>query len=217
MPWPLSRNESASSGDEAGGRQGEARDPAAELRARTRRRLIGASLLLLAAIIVLPMLLDTKPRLVPEDIAITVATPPPTPAAPAPAEAPPAVDEKIAEPAPARTDAEPVETPARAAPPAEPKPSLQAAVPERPETPPAPAPTKAKFVVQVAALSSAGAADELVARLSLGGFSAYAEVVGTASGTLHRVRVGPYASRDDAQRAIDRLKAAGHKATLVGG
>lgn len=219
MPVPLSRNESANAGDEAGGRQGEARDPAAELRARTRRRLIGASLLLLAAIIVLPMLLDTRPRPVPENIAITVATPPLAPVAPAPAEKPPAVDEKVTEPAPvpARTEAEPVEPPAKAAPPAEPKPSPQATAPERPEAPPAPTSTRSKFVVQVAALASAGAADELVARLSLGGFSAYAESVGTASGTLHRVRVGPYASRDDAQRAIDRLKAAGHKATLVGG
>lgn len=217
MPWPLSRNESAGSEEEAGGRQGEARDPAAELRARTRRRLIGASLLLLAAIVVLPMLLDTTPRPVPEDIAITVTSPPPAPAAPVPVAKPPAVDEKIAEPAAARPEAEPAEPPARPAAPAEPKPLQQATAPERPEAPPAAAPVKSKFVVQVAALSSAGAADELVARLSLGGFSAYAESVGTAGGTLHRVRVGPYASRDDAQRAIDRLKAAGHRATLVGG
>jgi cell division protein FtsN len=34
---------------------------------------------------------------------------------------------------------------------------------------------------------------------------------------VHRVRVGPYASRDDAQRAVERLRSAGHKATIVGG
>jgi DedD protein len=170
------------------------------------------------------MLLDTTPRPVPENIAITVASPPTTPAASPIAEKAAPVEERLAEPAPVRPDAEPVEPPtkpaeppARTATPAEPKPLPQATAPERPEPPPAATPAKSKFVVQVAALSSAGAADELVARLSLGGFSAYAEAVGTAGGTLHRVRVGPYGSRDDAQRAIDRLKAAGHKASLVGG
>ena len=78
MPWPLSRNEPESADREAGegsGRRAEARDPAAELRAQTRRRLIGAAALLLAAVIVLPMLLDTAPRPVRDDIAITIASP----------------------------------------------------------------------------------------------------------------------------------------------
>jgi DedD protein len=72
--------------------------------------------------------------------------------------------------------------------------------------------------VQVAALSSAAAAKELLARLKKSGFSAYVEAVSTGETTLHRVRIGPFASREEAQRAADKAKAAGHqKATVVGG
>ncbi len=98
LPWPVARSETTPPGDgpaEAGGRQEEAKDPAAELRAQTRRRLIGAALLLLGAVIVLPMLLDTVPRPVPDDITITVATP--APAVRPPTDKSPADDEKIAE------------------------------------------------------------------------------------------------------------------------
>ena len=230
MPWPFSRSEPASSGGgsgEAAARQGEARDPAAELRARTRRRLIGAAVLLLGAVIVLPMLLDTAPRQVRDDIAIIVDSPPPAPAAKAPeAGAPPAVDVKIGEPAPVRNDAEPTEPPPAAAKPAELPPAptaVKAARPApagraEPPTPKAPSATASgKYAVQVAALSAASAAEELHVQLIKGGFSSYVESVTTAAGPLHRVRVGPFASRDDAQRAADRLKAAGHKAAVVGG
>jgi len=231
MPGPFSRSESASSGGgsgEAAARQGEARDPAAELRARTRRRLIGAAVLLLGAVIVLPMLLDTAPRQVRDDIAITVDSPPPAPAAKAPeaAGAPPAVDVKIGEPAPVRNDAEPTEPPPAAAKPAElppAPPAVKAARPApagraEPPTPKAPSATASgKYAVQVAALSAASAAEELHVQLIKGGFSSYVESVTTAAGPLHRVRVGPFASRDDAQRAADRLKAAGHKSAVVGG
>jgi len=223
MPWPLSRNEPESTDREAGegsGRRAEARDPAAELRAQTRRRLIGAAALLLAAVIVLPMLLDTAPRPVRDDIAITIASPP----APLqkPADKASTVDEKIAEPAPARDEPPPAEPAANAARPSLPAPPTQAeqqsvspAAPVQP--PPAAAPATEKFAVQVAALSTAAAAKELAARLKMGGFSAYVEAVSTPDSTLHRVRVGPFASRDEAQRAAEKVKAAGHKATVVGG
>jgi DedD protein len=235
MPWPFSRTEPAAAGDEpaeAGGRQAQARDPEAELRSQTRRRLIGAAMLLLAAVIVLPMLLDTAPRPVPDEIAITVVSPPPV--ARAPADGPPAVDEKMAEPAPLRSEAPPAasepaptEASAKAAKPAEPAEPAKVAEATKPAQPPqtlpqvqaaaAAAPATEKFVVQVAALSTPAGADELVARLGKSGFTAYVEGVTTAEGTLHRVRVGPFASRGDAQRAVGKLRAAGYKATLVGG
>jgi DedD protein len=223
MPWPLSRNEPESTDREAGegsGRRAEARDPAAELRAQTRRRLIGAAALLLAAVIVLPMLLDTAPRPVRDDIAITIASPP-APLQKA-ADKTPTVDEKIAEPAPVRDEpppAEPAANAARPSLPAPPTPAEQQSVPPAApvQPPPAAAPATEKFAVQVAALSTAAAAKELAARLKTGGFSAYVEAVSTPDSTLHRVRVGPFASRDEAQRAAEKVKAAGHKATVVGG
>jgi len=215
MPWPFSRSEATTPDDgpaEAGGRQEETKDPAAELRAQTRRRLIGAALLLLGAVIVLPMLLDTVPRPVPDDITITVATP--APAVRAPLDKSPAVDEKIAEPAPVSAEPAPVAVPSKVAkadtpaPTQKPAASLHGAVASAPAD---------RFVVQVAALSTPAAADELRARLTRSGFGAYVEAVATGEGKLHRVRVGPFASRDDALRAAEQLKAAGHRATLVGG
>lgn len=217
MPWPFSRSEPAPPGEgdvraDAGGRRAEAKDPAAELRAQTRRRLIGAALLLLVAVIVLPMLLDTAPRPVPEDIKITVATPPaPTPA---PIEERAAVEEKVAEPAAASVEPAPVAAPSKAG---RPEKTANAPKPAAPAVQAAAPAGADKFIVQVAALSAPAAADELRARLAMSGFSAYVEAVATADGKLHRVRVGPFARRDDALRAVEKLKAAGHRATVVGG
>ena len=137
MPWPFSRNEPESTDREAGegnGRRAEPRDPAAELRAQTRRRLIGAAALLLAAVLVLPMLLDTAPRPVREDIAITIASPPPP--VQKPADGTPAFDEKLAEPAPERAE------------PAPPEPVANGA---RPSLPPPPPPQAATTAMTAAA------------------------------------------------------------------
>jgi DedD protein len=224
MPWPFLRNEPESADKDAGegnGRRADARDPAAELRAQTRRRLIGAAALLLAAVVVLPMLLDTSPKPVRDDISIAVvSTPPP---AQSPADKAPAVDdEKIAEPAPVRSEpTPPVEASPKPARTPQPPPLPQPTQPAKSATAVQPTaaatPTADRFAVQVAALSTPAAAKDLVARLKTGGFAAYIETVTTADNTLHRVRVGPFASRDEAQRAAEKMKAAGHKATVVSG
>lgn len=187
-------------------------DPAAELRARSRRRLVGAAVLLLAAVIVLPMLLDSTPRPVPDNVVITTA--------PAPASVKPIVERVPAEQAPAER-AVPIQSASGLQPPVEPPAMAEAAAPEA-----APKASKAaeapvanaaeKFALQVAALSTSTAAAGLAARLKKAGFKAYVEAVATAEGTRHRVRVGPFASRDEAQRVADRLKAAGFSNALVG-
>lgn len=196
-----------------------AADPAAELRVRARRRLVGAAILLLAAVIVVPMLLDSTPRPVPESVRITVATDtaPPPRAEPAPSEeargepAPPPTQDTPPAVPPAGTSAPPataaVKAPAAAAPA---KPG--ASTPAESRTA---APSGERFALQVAALSSAPAARDLAAQLKKAGFAAYTEAVSTASGTRHRVRVGPFASRDEAQRALERLRASGRSASLV--
>ncbi len=235
MPWPFSRNEpdpADKDAGEGGGRRAQASDPAAELRAQTRRRLLGAAALLGAAVIVLPMLLDSAPRPVRDDVSITIANAPvPPPAAQPPVEQAAAAPDKAAEAVPLPKDAAPAaaEPPAKAGkaplarastpppPPAEP-----AALPAQPAAPPAQPPAATttpaeRFAVQVAALSTATAAGELIARLKQDGFSAYAEQLSTADSTLHRVRVGPFPSREEAQRAVEKLRAAGHKAAVVGG
>jgi len=91
-----------------------------------------------------------------------------------------------------------------------------APVPEKPVTR-APAtkaetPVKTKvpatggFVIQVAALSDAARAKELQEKIAGSGLKAYTEIVQTANGPVTRVRVGPYASRDAAEKARPSLQ-----------
>jgi DedD protein len=80
-----------------------------------------------------------------------------------------------------------------------------------------PAPTKGgKFAVQAAATSTEAAARELADRLRKAGLPPYTERVETAEGMRYRVRVGPYASREDAERVRARLKSLGLSANVVG-
>ena len=71
------------------------------------------------------------------------------------------------------------------------------------------------FVVQVAAFSDRYGARSLVAKLKKGGFPSYTETVETDKGTLHRVRVGPYSSREVADAARAKLKAAGYSGVVA--
>jgi DedD protein len=79
----------------------------------------------------------------------------------------------------------------------------------------APASKGGKFAVQAAAPASETAARELVERLKKGGFTAYTEKVETKDGVRHRVRTGPYATREDAEKARARLKSQGISGNLV--
>jgi len=71
------------------------------------------------------------------------------------------------------------------------------------------------YVVQVAAFSDGYGARSLVAKLKRDGFPGYTETVTTDKGTLHRVRVGPYASREVADAARAKLKAAGFSGVIA--
>ncbi len=86
------------------------------------------------------------------------------------------------------------------------------------EAKPAAKPTEAKsepareggrFVVQAGAFADAAAAREMRARLEKLGLKSYTQVVETSSGNRTRVRTGPYATRDEAERALAKAKAAG--------
>lgn len=61
------------------------------------------------------------------------------------------------------------------------------------------------FVVQVGAFGDAGKAVSFSADLKARGYAAYTE----AAGTVTRVRVGPFATRNDAQKAAEALASAG--------
>ncbi|MGI4847802.1 MAG: SPOR domain-containing protein [Janthinobacterium lividum] len=77
--------------------------------------------------------------------------------------------------------------------------------------------TPGKFIVQVAALATQEKIDELQGKLKGAGIKSYTQKVVTESGTRTRIRVGPYASKDEAEKARARLIKLGLNGTLVPG
>jgi DedD protein len=115
------------------------------------------------------------------------------------AAAPPAASPSVA----AKPAAEPKPAPARPA--AEAKaPAAKAAAGDKPA-----------FAVQLAAFADDKGANALANRLKRAGFSAYTEPLATSRGTLWRVRVGPFATRDAADAARGKLKAAGQNGIVT--
>jgi DedD protein len=199
-------------------------DPARDLRIAARRRLIGAAVLLLAAIVLVPMVLDPAPPTVPDSVPIDIPsdrpsfTPrlnlPPSQRAAADAGAPqPAVRPAgLADPA---SPASPIAAPASAAlaDGATPKP-----VPEAGGAQPVAHPRSAdqgRYALQAAALGSESAARELSERLKKAGYTPFTEKVSTREGARWRVRVGPYAGKEEAERARAGLRELGVNANLV--
>ncbi|WP_045738811.1 SPOR domain-containing protein [Xanthomonas sp. MUS 060] len=145
-------------------------------------------------------------------------------AAPSPAVAPPAASSvAVAAPsAPAKTEALPAPQakPVVAAKPASPKPESAKPEPAKPEAskseptksavtaaakpapsaPAAPAASGTGFAVQLGAFAKNEDADALRDKARAAGFSAFVEQVRTDKGTLSRVRVGPVASRAEAEQ-----------------
>lgn len=220
----------------AGGEDSGRADPTAALRARARRRLIGAAALLLLVVIVVPMVLDPEPKPLADNIPIDIPSEktkfsprlalPPVPApdnvplAPPP-DAPPTAQSVAGE-------ASSPPTKASDAKPGESKPSKSATSTKAEESKASPtadsktgsdklpAPVKGgKFAVQAAATSTEQAARELADRLKKSGLAPYTERADTAEGARYRVRVGPYASREDAERVRARLKSLGINANIV--
>ena len=121
-------------------------------------------------------------------------------AAPAPVVTTQALPPEPAKPAPAPATTAPATTAATA--PAKPATAPAEKPATRPE-PPKPAASNVGFAVQLGAFSKPEEATALRDKVRAGGFSAFFKQVRTDKGTLSRVRVGPVASRADA----DQLKA----------
>ena len=71
------------------------------------------------------------------------------------------------------------------------------------------------FAVQLAAFADDKGADALAGRLKKAGYAAYTEPLKTSKGTLWRVRVGPYSSREAAVAARDKLKTQGQSGIVA--
>ena len=63
-----------------------------------------------------------------------------------------------------------------------------------------------RFIVQVGAFADAAKARETRLKLEKAGLKTYTQVAKTADGERTRVRVGPYATRAEAERAAERIK-----------
>jgi DedD protein len=91
--------------------------------------------------------------------------------------------------------------------------------------PPAPAPvetaalspisSRAGWAVQLGSFASRSNADNLSRQVKGQGFSVYVLPGGAGASVRYRVRVGPLADRDSAERTAAKLKSIGHVASLV--
>ena len=72
-----------------------------------------------------------------------------------------------------------------------------------------------RYVVQVGSYAESRAVKEARQRIGRLGLDSHEQKVETSSGARTRVRLGPYASREEAARAASRLKAAGMSAAVL--
>lgn len=214
-------------------------DEELHLKKRARRRLVGAIALVLLAVIFLPMVLDKEPKPVGQDIAIHIPSQEKTPfkppvAAPKVNQAVPVEPPKAVESQPAAPDAARQQTDKAA--PSEPKltnvkpatehadvKSADAPVAE-PHQKPATVPLKvipvpvAKhesagksqgYVILLGAFANLDNAKQRQAKLNALGIRFYTEKIKAPGGDKLRVRAGPYATREEAEKVLGRLKTQG--------
>ena len=78
-----------------------------------------------------------------------------------------------------------------------------------------PASNSARFVIQAGAYADTRVAHQVRQKIEHAGFKTYTQVVDTAGGKRIRVRVGPFASRQEADKALARIKALGLAAVVL--
>jgi cell division septation protein DedD len=127
---------------------------------------------------------------------------------PAPAQRP-----AVPAPGPGTTLVADLEAEAAPAPPASvPTPEREVETPEPAPAAPPPAATAGRapeeggLVVQVFSSPDAVQARRILQRLTAGGFRAFLSPVEVGSQTMHRVRIGPFAERGEAQRVADQVR-----------
>jgi DedD protein len=235
------------------------------MRARAKRRLIGALVLVVTAVVGFPLLFQTQPRPALVDVPIEIPdkakvkplpAPPSVPSAPAAAAkvddkaslagkeeivsaapaAPPKSDEKPAvagvNTAPSATKS--VVTPPPAAPDksaeikaAAEKAAAQKAAQDKAKAEAAKAQalldgkaattaaTGERFIVQFGSFADESKAREVRQKVEKAGMKTYAQVAETSEGKRHRARVGPFATRAEAEKAAAKIKALNLPANIL--
>ena len=185
-----------------------------------KERIIGAVVLVLVVVLVVPIFLDGPPgddEIVSERVLLPGQEDQKTQTV--------VLDRDRDDPVPVASSPEPQE-PVRE----EPQPEVvqeQQAEPDN--TPPRPAPepvrepvreepaasTTGMWAVQLGSFSNKDNAEKLAADLRKQGYAAFLSEVKTDSGQLHRVRIGPQKDRESAEAMAARLLKVGHKGQVV--
>ena len=137
----------------------------------------------------------------------------------APASVPAPAQVVAAAPSSAAAVTKPVPKPApvaSSAPPPAVKPAPAPALASAPaKLPPEPAATGGRFVVQVGAYNDIERLKAARTKLEKLGYKSYTQDVDSTTGKRTRVRVGPYASKQEAESVAAKLKAAGMQAAIL--
>jgi DedD protein len=169
-----------------------------DVRRQSRHRLIGASLLVAAAVFGFPLVFDTQPRPISVDLPIHIpaqpAVSPLTPVAAAPSA--PNVPAADTAPTPAPAVVAPV------------KPVVKPPAPAAKE-PAKPDATGERFVVQVGAYADVASARTVRQKIERAGLKTYTQVAKTSQGNRIRVRLGPFTTRAEADKVAQKIKSLG--------
>jgi DedD protein len=196
-------------------------DEQLQLRRRARRRLIGAIALAIVVAVVLPWVLESEPRPSEEEVAIQIPSPEPgktDPRSLPPGETSQKGSASAQEPGPERPAGETAPAQRDEVAPAPEKAGAEAsAAPADGRPKPAGKSDAAakQFVVQVAALADADKARDIQHELATRGLKAYTEKIKSSAGDVTRVRVGPFPSREAAEKERARLKSLGFEGNVT--
>jgi DedD protein len=183
------------------------------LRRRARRRLIGAVALVILVVVLLPIVLDQQPKPVTQVLTVQI---PSQDAGP--------FNTRVLPPLPSPPEAKKKDESARetekteSTGPASSRPGVtqkeSAKLSERPkkgagEARRAQSGAKETFMVPLGAFTNSDNAKQVQDKAASAGVKSYAERVRLPQGDQTRVRAGPFASREAAENARDRLKALG--------
>lgn len=232
MPFFNFRRASSTTPNATGAAQPESMEV---VRKRAKHRLIGTAVLVLAGVVGFPLLFDTQPRPIAVDIPIEIPSKntvkplvmpaKPDAAADLPASTAPVAaassltpQEEIVTQKPAASPAAGPVTAAPAVDKNEAKPVAKADVKAddgararallegQAPSAPASAAAEGRMVVQVGAFADANKAKEVRQRLEKAGLKTYTQVAETKEGKRIRVRVGPFATKAEADNAASKIK-----------
>lgn len=185
-----------------------------------KERIIGAAVLVLVVVLVVPVFLDGTPggdEIVSERV--------PLPGQAEQKSQTVVLERDRKDPVPVATGSAPAQEQKREP---SPKPPVKQAEPETVKPDPEPEAEKLAAEIPAAVASSTGMwavqlgsfsdqenAERLAADLRKQGFAAFLSQLSTSSGQLHRVRIGPQKDRESAEAMAARLQKAGQKGQVV--